>query len=109
MSKPKLKIKKGDQVVVLTGRNKGDKGEVLKVLAETSRVLVQGVNMVTKHSKPSAMSAGGIEKVERPIHISNVAVADPKTGKPARIGYKTLKDGKKVRVAKASGETIDKA
>lgn len=102
----KIKIKKGDQVVVLTGRDKGAKGEVLDVLRAESRVLVQGVNMVTKHQKPSQISAGGLTKKELPIHVSNVALADPKGGKPTRVGYKVLKDGKKVRVAKGSGETI---
>lgn len=107
MAKAKLKIKKGDQVIILTGRDKGGKGEVLKVFTEENRVLVQGVNQVTKHNKPSQFSAGGIEKKELPIHISNVALADPKTGKATRVGYKVLKDGKKVRVAKKSGETIE--
>ena len=102
----KLKIKKGDQVVVLTGRDKGAKGEVLRVLPAAQRVVVQGVNLVTKHRKPTQVSPGGIQKTELPIHISNVAIADPKTGAATRIGYKTLKDGKKVRVAKKSGETI---
>lgn len=106
MSRTKLKIKKGDQVVVLTGRDKGSKGEVLKVMPVEGRVVVQGVNMVTKHNKPSQVSPGGIEKKELSIHISNVAIADPKTGKASRVGYKTLKDGKRVRVAKKSGETI---
>ena len=106
MTQPKLKIKKGDQVVVLTGRDKGAKGEVLKVLPAESRVIVQGINMVTKHQKPSQISAGGLQKKELPIHISNVAVADPKGGQPTRVGFKILKDGKKVRVAKKSGETI---
>lgn len=107
MAKAKLKIKKGDQVVILAGRDRGAKGEVLKVLPAESRVLVQGVNQVTKHSKPSQFSAGGIEKKELPIHISNVALADPKTGKATRIGYKVLEDGKKVRVARKSGETVE--
>ncbi len=106
MANTKLKIKKGDQVIVLTGKNKGTKGEVLKVLTAKRRVLVQGVNIVTKHNKPSQLSSGGIEKKELPIHISNVALADPKTGEATRVGYKTLKDGKKVRIAKKSGETI---
>jgi len=106
MTQPKLKIKKGDQVVVLTGKDKGTKGEVLKVLTEKSRVIVQGVNIVTKHEKPTQVSPGGIQKKELPIHISNVAVADPKSGDATRVGYKTLKDGKKVRVARKSGETI---
>ena len=107
MANAKLKIKKGDQVVVLTGKDKGAKGEVLKVITKESRVVVQGVNLVTKHNKPTQFSAGGIEKKELPIHVSNVALADPKTGNPTRIGYKTLKDGKKVRVAKKSGETVE--
>lgn len=106
MTAPKLKIQKGDEVVVLTGKDKGTKGEVLKVFPTDSRVLVQGVNMVTKHNKPSQFSAGGIEKKELPIHVSNVALADPKTGEATRVGYTTLKDGKKVRVARKSGETI---
>ncbi len=103
----KLKIKKGDQVVVLTGRDKGVKGEVLMVLPEKRRVVVQGVNLVTKHQKPTQVSPGGIQKKELPIHVSNVAIADPKTGEATRVGYKTLKSGNKVRVAKKSGETIE--
>ena len=107
MSSAKLKIKKGDQVIVLTGKDKGAKGEVLKVFPENRRVLVQGVNTVTKNAKPTQFSAGGQEKKELPIHVSNVAIADPKNGKATRVGYKTLKDGKKVRVAKKSGETVE--
>lgn len=107
MTSAKLKIKKGDKVVVLTGRDKGTKGEVLKTLVSENRVIVQGVNMVTKHQKPTQVSPGGITKKELPIHISNVALVDPKKGEATRIGYKTLKDGKKVRVAKKSGETLD--
>ena len=107
MTAPKFKIKKGDEVVVLTGKDKGTKGEVLKVITDKSRVLVKGVNVVTKHNKASQVSAGGIEKVERSIHVSNVALADPKDGKPTRVGYKTLKTGKKVRVALKSGETVE--
>jgi large subunit ribosomal protein L24 len=107
MTQPKMKIKKGDKVLVLTGKDKGAKGEVLKVLREESRVIVQGVNMATHHRKPSQVSAGGIERVEKSIHVSNVALADPKSGAATRIGYKTLKDGKKVRFAKKSGETIE--
>ena len=106
MAKAKLKIKKGDEVVVLTGRDKGAKGEVLKVIPTENRVIVQGVNVVTKHQKPTQVSPGGIQKKELSIHASNVAVADPKTGEATRVGYKTLKDGNKVRVAKKSGETI---
>ena len=107
MSKAKLKIKKGDKVVVITGKDKGVKGEVLKIMAAENRVIVQGVNMAKRHKKPSQASAGGIESVERSIHVSNIALSDPKEGKPTRVGYKTLKDGKKVRVAKRSGETIE--
>jgi large subunit ribosomal protein L24 len=106
MSSVKLKIKKGDQVIVLAGRDKGTKAEVVKVFPDINRVLVKGVNQVTKHNKPTQFSAGGIEKKELPIHISNVALADPKSGKATRVGYKVLKDGKKVRVARKSGETI---
>lgn len=107
MSKTKMKIKKGDKVVVLTGKNKGATGEVTKVITETARVVVQGVNVSVRHKKPSQISAGGLEKVEMPIHVSNVALADPKTGKATRVGYKVLKDGKKTRVAKKSGETVE--
>lgn len=107
MTQPKLKIKKGDKVVVLTGRDKGKSGEVLQVMGAEGRVLVQGVNVVKKHNKPTQTSPGGIESRELPLHISNVALADPKTGKATRVGYKFLKDGKKVRVAKKSGETVE--
>jgi len=107
MTKVKLKIKKGDQVIVMTGKDKGAKGEVLKTFPSEACVLVKGVNVVTRHNKPSQISAGGIEKVEKPIHVSNVAVLDPKKNAPTRIGYKILKDGKKVRVAKKSGETME--
>lgn len=110
MTQVKLKIKKGDQVVLLTGKDKGKKGEVLDVIktdcANETRVVVQGVNVATQHKKPTQFSAGGVQKVEKSVHISNVALADPKSGKGTRVGYTTLKDGKKVRVAKKSGETI---
>lgn len=102
----KMKIKKGDQVIVNTGASKGAKGEVLKVDLQKSRVLVQGVNLRKKHRKPTQQTAGGIETIEVPIHVSNVSFVDPKSGDATRIGYKTLKDGKKVRFAKKSGETI---
>lgn len=102
----KFKIKKGDQVVVLTGKDKGKKGSVLKVIPTDKKVLVAGVNMVKRHSRPTQMNAGGIQTKEAPIHISNVALADPKTGEATRVGYKLLDDGKKVRVAKRSGEVI---
>ncbi|MBV6632944.1 MAG: 50S ribosomal protein L24 [Alphaproteobacteria bacterium] len=103
----KLKLKKGDEVVVRTGRDKGKKGEILKVIPAENRVVVQGVNMVTKHRRPTPTAAGGIERIEAPIHASNVGLADPKTGDATRVSYKFLEDGKKVRVAKGSGEQID--
>lgn len=102
----KLKVKKGDKVVVLTGKDKGKTGEIKKVMPEDNKVVVQGVNVQTKHRKPSQTGAGGLDKVEMPIQISNVAVVDPKTGKATRIGYKTVGD-RKVRVARRSGEVID--
>jgi large subunit ribosomal protein L24 len=103
----KLKIRKGDRVVVRTGRDKGKAGQVLYMLPSENRAVVQGVNVVRRHQKQSASQEGGIVSKEMPIHISNLGLADPKTGKPTRIGYKFLKDGKKVRVAKRSGEVID--
>jgi large subunit ribosomal protein L24 len=106
MTTAKMKIKKGDQVIVLTGRDKGKKGEVLSANPSEARVVVQGVNKVKKHQKPTQFAPGGIEEKELPIHVSNVALADPKTGKATKVGFKLLKDGKKVRVARASGETI---
>ena len=107
MAQKKMKIKKGDKVVVLTGKDKGKTGEVLKALPTKSRVIVQGVNVVKKHNRATQFSAGGIEEKELSIHVSNVALADPKNDKPTRVGYKELKSGKKVRVAKKSGETIE--
>ena len=103
----KLKIKKGDKVVVITGRDKGKSGEVLRVLRAESRVLVQGVNMIKRHTKPGAGQAGGIVEKEAAIHVSNVAHIDPKSSKPTRVGYKILGDGRKVRYAKRSGEVLD--
>ncbi len=102
------KIKKGDYVVVLTGRDKGKKGEVIRSLPDADRVVVQGVNLVKRHTRPTQMSAGGIVEKEATIHVSNVAHVDPKDGKPTRVGFKTLEDGRKVRVAKLSGEVLDK-
>ena len=102
------KIKKGDTVVVLTGRDKGRSGEVLRVIPSENRVVVDGVNMVKKHKRPSPASAGGIESMAAPIHISNVAHKDPQSGKATRIGFRILEDGRKVRFAKASGEVIDR-
>jgi large subunit ribosomal protein L24 len=103
----KFKIKKGDKVVVITGRDKGKSGEVLKVLRDEDRVLVQGVHMVKRHTRPSPGQSGGIVEKEAPIHISNVTHLDPKSNKPTRVGYKTLEDGRKVRVAMRSGEVLD--
>lgn len=101
----KLKIKKGDEVVVIAGREKGRKGTVTKVIPAESRVVVGGINMVKRHTKPSRVSAGGIIEKEAPLHISNVSLLDPKSGKPTRVGYK-IEGERKVRVAKRSGEEI---
>ena len=107
MSRPKLKIKKGDHVVVIAGRDKGKRGEVLRVIPDESRALVQGVNVVVRHQKQSPQQEGGKLSKEEPIHISNIAVEDPSSGEPTRVGYKILDDGRKVRFAKRSGEKID--
>ena len=104
----KLKIRKGDTVIVITGKDKGKTGEVTQVLVRENKVIVSGINMVKRHTKPSQESAGGIISKEMPIHISNVAYVDPKTSKPTRLGVKVDKDGHKVRVAKKSGEVVDK-
>jgi large subunit ribosomal protein L24 len=104
----KLKIKKGDNVLVISGRDKGRSGEVLKVFPEDRRLIVQGVHMARRHTKPRMGDPGGIVDKELTIHVSNVAHVDPSTGKPTRIGYKILDGGKKVRVARRSGEVIDK-
>jgi len=101
------KIKKGDKVVVLTGRDKGKEGEVLRVLIDQERVVVQGVSMVKRHTRPGAGQPGGIIDKEGTIHVSNVALIDPKSSKPTRVGFKILADGKKVRVARRSGEVLD--
>ncbi len=103
----KFKIKKGDRVVVTTGRDKGKSGEVLAVQRNRNRVLVQGVNLVKRHQKPSQTAQGGIIEKEASVHISNVAHIDPKTDQPTRVGYRLLDDGRKVRFAKGSGEVID--
>jgi large subunit ribosomal protein L24 len=100
------RIKKGDQVVVLAGRDKGKKGEVIRVMPRESRALVRGVNVVRRHQKQSASQEGGIISKEASIHLSNIAVEDPKDGKPTRVGFKMLADGRKVRFAKRSGEDI---
>jgi large subunit ribosomal protein L24 len=101
-----FKIKRGDNVVVLTGRDKGKRGEVIEVRPKENRALVRGINMVRRHQRQTAQAEGGIISKEGPINISNLAIEDPKDGKPTRVGFKVLADGKKVRVAKRSGEQI---
>jgi large subunit ribosomal protein L24 len=103
----KVKIRKGDHVVVLTGKDKGKRGEVLRVLPADNRVVVQGIGLVRRHQKQTANQEGGIVTKEASIDISNVAIEDPKDGQPTRIGFKFLKDKRKVRFAKRSGEVID--
>jgi large subunit ribosomal protein L24 len=100
-------IRKGDKVIVITGSDKGKKGSVLKVFPKENRALVQGVNIVKRHQRQTQSQQAGIVTKESPIHLSNIAHADPKTGKATRIGLKTLGDGRRVRVAKKSGEVID--
>ncbi|AQS54539.1 50S ribosomal protein L24 [Novibacillus thermophilus] len=105
----KLHVKKEDTVMVISGKDKGKKGRVLKTYPRENRVLVEGVNMVKKHVRPSQQNPqGGIVEQEAPIHASNVMLIDPKSGEPTRIGYKVLDNGKKVRIARKSGEPIDK-
>jgi large subunit ribosomal protein L24 len=103
----KLRIKKGDRVIATTGKDKGKTGEVLRVLRQEDRVLVQGINMVRRHQRPTQTNPGGIIDQEASIHISNVAHVDPKTDQPTRVGYKTIEGERKVRYAKRSGEIID--
>ena len=102
------RVKKGDRVVVLVGKDKGKQGEVLKVLPGEGRVVVQGVRMVKRHQKPTPRSAGGILTKEAPLDLSIVSHIDPKDGKPTRVGFKFLEDGRKVRYAKRSGEVLDR-
>ena len=102
------KIKKGDKVVILSGKDKGKHGEVTKAMPKEGKIVVGGINMMTRHKKPSQQDPqGGLERIEAPMHVSKVAIEDPKTGKPTRVGFKVLEDGRKVRVAKRSGEQID--
>ena len=101
------RIKKGDQVIVLTGRDKGKKGEVYQVMPKEGRALVRGVNLVRRHQKQTAAQQGGIVSKEASIHLSNLALEDPKDGKPTRVGFKLLADGRKARFAKRSGEVIE--
>ncbi|XZG71058.1 50S ribosomal protein L24 [Chitinibacteraceae bacterium HSL-7] len=102
------KIRKGDEVIVITGKDKGRRGTVLRVLVAEDRVVVEGVNVAKKHQKPNPMrgQAGGIVEKTMPVHVSNVAIFNPATGKADRVGFKTLDDGKKVRVFKSSGEVV---
>ena len=102
------KIKKGDKVVILSGKDKGKHGEVTKAMPKDGKVIVGGINMMTRHKKPSQQDPqGGLVRMEAPMHVSKVAIEDPKTGKPTRVGFKMLDDGTKVRVAKRSGAQID--
>jgi large subunit ribosomal protein L24 len=104
----KMKIKKGDTVVVISGRDKGRTGEVLRVLPAEERLIVQGVHIARRHTRPRMGNPGGIVEKELTIHVSNVAHIDPRSDKPTRVGYRTLADGRKVRFARRSGEVIDK-
>ena len=101
------KIRKGDKVVVLAGKDKGRTGEVVRMMPKDDKAVVRGVNMIRRHQKQSQTQEGGIITKEAPIHLSNIALADPKDGKPTRVGFQVQKDGKKVRVAKRSGEIIN--
>ena len=105
---PKLKIKKGDNVVVITGRDKGKTGEVLRVFPAEARVIVQGVHLAKRHTRPRMGEPGGIVEKELTIHISNIAHIDPQSRKPTRVGFRRLGDGRKVRLARRSGEVIDR-
>jgi len=104
----KLKVKKGDEVIVVTGKYKGKKGKILKIFPDENKAIVSGVNLVKKHTKPTQTSEGGIITKELPIHISNIAHIDPKTGKSTKVAFKFLEDGSKVRIARKSGEIIGK-
>jgi large subunit ribosomal protein L24 len=104
----KLKIKKGDNVVVISGRDKGKRGEILRVYPKENRVIVQGIHMARRHTKPRMGDPGGIVDKELTIHVSNIAHVDPQSGQATRVGYRFLDDGRKVRVARRSGEVLDK-
>ena len=101
------KVKKGDKVVVLTGRDKGRSGEVVQVMPKEEKAVVRGINLVKKHQKQTQNQEGGIISKEAAIHLSNIAIADPKDGQPTRVGFRILDDGRKVRFAKRSGDLID--
>lgn len=102
-----VKFKKGDKVIILTGTDRGKTGDIVKALPKDDRVIVQGINMMRRHTRPSATAAGGIVEKEASIHISNVSIVDPKENIATRVGFRTLDDGTKVRYAKRSGEVID--
>jgi len=102
-----LKIRKGDTVIAVTGKDKGKKGEVLRSLPKDDLVVVRGINVVKRHQRPTAGNPGGIQEKELPIHVSNLALVDPKSGNATRVGWKFLDDGRKVRFARKSGEVID--
>lgn len=102
-----MKLKVGDKVTVIAGRDKGKEGKIIKTLKDEDKVVVEGINMIKKHVKPNGEAAGSIIETEAAIHVSNVMITDPKTKKPTRIGYTTNKAGKKVRFAKKSNENLD--
>ncbi len=102
------KVRKGDKVVVVSGKDKNKRGEVVRVLPAEGRAVVQGLNVVTRHTRPSMQNQGGLVKKEASIHLSNLMLIDPSTDKPTRVGFKTLEDGTKVRIARRSGEQIDR-
>lgn len=104
----KLKVRKGDIVVVVTGKNKGKRGTILKIFPKENKAIISGINIVRKHTKATQASEGGIIAKELPIHISNIACIDPKTGSSTKIGFRILENGAKVRIAKKSGEMIDR-
>ena len=104
----KFKIKTGDEVQVIAGKSKGKTGKITKIIKSTDRVIVSGVNMVHRHTRPTPQNAGGIVEKDASLHVSNVAILDPKDNKPTRVAYQIQKDGKKVRVSKRTGETLDK-
>jgi large subunit ribosomal protein L24 len=102
------KVRKGDKVVIISGKDKNKRGEVVRVLPTEGRAVVQGLNLVTRHTRPSMQTQGGLVKKEASIHLSNLMLIDPSTDKPTRVGFKTLDDGTKVRIARSSGEQIDR-